>query len=248
VTVKAANYWAAVLCAALFQLGVACAATATQNETDAGVAPKPVVSVNERPLVVEFVVSDEAQMIDLAGPWEVLYDAQVGTGHKTPDFVLYTVAETTKSVRLTGGMSVTPDYSFDNAPHPDYVVVGKQGSAPSARAKAWLVEQYVAQHTLVSVCTGAFWLGAAGLLDHKSATTHHDAFDAFRKKFPAVNLVQDARYVQSDPHIFTSGGLTSGIDLALHLVELRFGREAAARTAAYMEYKSKDWSPDSGSQ
>ncbi len=56
-----------------------------------------------------------------------------------------------------------------------------------------------------------------------------------------MQLATQARYVQSDPHIFTSGGLTSGIDLALHLVELRFGQQAAERTAEFMEYKGKDW-------
>ncbi len=153
------------LLASLLSLGVACAGATAQQ-----------ASADRHPSIVEFVVSDDAQMIDLAGPWEVLYDAQVGTGHTAPDFLLYTVAESTAPVRLTGGMRVTPDYSFDNAPPADYVIVGKQGGPPSARAKAWLKAQYSAKHTLVSICTGAFWLGDAGLLDHKPATTHHDAF------------------------------------------------------------------------
>jgi transcriptional regulator GlxA family with amidase domain len=60
--------------------------------------------------------------------------------------------------------------------------------------------------------------------------------------FPKVSLERGVRYVQSDAVIFTAGGLTSGIDLALHVVELYFGREAAARTARYMEYEGKGWS------
>jgi transcriptional regulator GlxA family with amidase domain len=89
----------------------------------------------------------------------------------------------------------------------------------------------------MSVCTGAFKLADAGLLDGKQATTHHDFWDGFATKFPKVQLQRGSRFVQSDETIYTAGGLTSGIDLALHVVEKLYGREAADRTAAYMEYR-----------
>jgi transcriptional regulator GlxA family with amidase domain len=93
----------------------------------------------------------------------------------------------------------------------------------------------------MSVCTGAFQLGAAGLLDGKRATTHHDAFENFKKQFPKVTLIEGQRFVQSDDVIYTAGGLTSGIDLALHVVERYYGRQAAMDTAKYMEYESTHW-------
>jgi len=68
-----------------------------------------------------------------------------------------------------------------------------------------------------------------------------DFWDDFQKRFPEVSLQRGVRYVRSDPVIFTAGGLTSGIDLALHVVELYFGREVAARTASYLEYEGKGW-------
>lgn len=93
----------------------------------------------------------------------------------------------------------------------------------------------------MSVCTGAFKLALTGALEGKPATTHHEYYDAFAARFPGVRLVRGKRFVRSDPGIFTAGSLTSGIDLALHVVELYFGREAAERTARYMEYERTGW-------
>jgi transcriptional regulator GlxA family with amidase domain len=95
--------------------------------------------------------------------------------------------------------------------------------------KAWLqkVAGDSANEVVMSVCTGAFKLAGAGLLDGKPATTHHGYYDEFEKYFPKVKLQKDARFVRSDERVFTSGGLTSGIDLALHVVELYFGRATA---------------------
>jgi transcriptional regulator GlxA family with amidase domain len=93
----------------------------------------------------------------------------------------------------------------------------------------------------MSVCTGAFQLARAGLLEGKAATTHHDFYDAFARDFPAVHLKTGLRFVESAPHIATAGGLTSGIDLALRTVERYFGRETAQRTADYMEYSGTGW-------
>ena len=94
---------------------------------------------------------------------------------------------------------------------------------------------------ILSVCTGAFKLGEAGLLDGKPATTHHDFFDRFAMKYPKVKLQKGKRFVQSDDRTFTAGGLSSGFDLALHVVDLYYGREVAQRTATYMEYEGTGW-------
>jgi transcriptional regulator GlxA family with amidase domain len=90
---------------------------------------------------------------------------------------------------------------------------------------------------LMSVCTGAFKLADAGLLEGKHATTHHDFLDEFARRYPAVTLERGRRYVQSAPHLFTAGGLTSGIDLALHVVALYYGEATAQDVARYMEYR-----------
>ena len=186
---------------------------------------------------VAVVLTDSATMIDFAGPWEVFQDAGPGT----VGFHLYTVSESRQPIRTSGGMTVIPDYTFDDAPPPRVVVVGAQKGSP--KLVGWLKKVAADKGTdvVMSVCTGAFKLAATGLLDGKKATTHHDFQDALRQKFPGVDVQASVRYVQSDEKLFTAGGLTSGIDLALHVVELYFGRAEAERTAAYMEYTGTGW-------
>jgi transcriptional regulator GlxA family with amidase domain len=186
---------------------------------------------------VAFALTDGATMIDFAGPWEVFQDV-----HMDP-FELYTVGESRKPIRTSGGMSVVPDYTFADAPVPNIVVVGAQRGSPGL--VPWLRSLNGKSDVIMSVCTGAFKLAEAGLLDGKSATTHHDFYDNFEKRFPKVKLVRGTRFVQSGPAIFTAGGLTSGIDLALHILERYFGRETAQMTADYMEYQSEGWKRNS---
>jgi transcriptional regulator GlxA family with amidase domain len=193
---------------------------------------------------VAFVISDGATMIDFAGPWEVFQDVHVDDrGASMEDrmpFRLYTVSDSRAPIRTSGGMQVTPDYTFDDAPPPAVVVVGAQGRS-SKQMLEWLRRVATRSQVVMSVCTGAYKLALAGLLDGKKAATHHDFWDDFQRRFPKVALQRGPRYVQSDPIVFTAGGLTSGIDLALHVVELYFGRDLAARTAAYMEYEGTGW-------
>jgi transcriptional regulator GlxA family with amidase domain len=142
-------------------------------------------------------------------------------------------------------MQVVPDYTFEDAPPPRIVVVGAQ-SGKSPKMLGWIRSMTAQAEVVMSVCTGAYRLAQAGVLKGKKATTHHDFYDDFQKKFPDVSLQRGARFVESDPVIFTAGGLSSGIDLALHVVELYFGREVADKTAKYMEYEGKGWLRDAG--
>ncbi|MGH8263283.1 MAG: hypothetical protein ACRETU_13435, partial [Steroidobacterales bacterium] len=83
-------------------------------------------------------------------------------------------------------------------------------------------------------------LGKAGLLEGLKATTHHEFWDDLAKAFPKVTLERGVRFVDNG-HIATAGGLTSGIDLALHVVSRYYGNEVAAATAKYLEYASERW-------
>src|SRR5262249_6207197 len=97
----------------------------------------------------------------------------------------------------------------------------------------------------MSVCTGAFLLAKTGLLSGKAATTFHGAFIPFATQFPDIHLKRGARFVE-DGNLATAGGLSSGIDLALRVVERYFGREVAQKTAYDMEYQGLGWAnPDS---
>lgn len=187
-----------------------------------------------RPIRVAFAISQSSNVIDTTGPWEVFQDT-VGPGGDDA-FELFTVAASRSPVRLTGGLQVVPDHTFADAPQPDVVVVPAMRASPELHA--WLRRVAPRVDVLMSVCTGAFQLAAAGLLDGLPATTHHDFWDSFASRHPQVLLRRGERFVESSPRLATAGGLTSGIDLALRVVERYFGREAAKRTATYMEYRS----------
>jgi transcriptional regulator GlxA family with amidase domain len=189
---------------------------------------------------VAFVMTEGATMIDFAGPWEVFQDAMPVAGENmVMPFEMYTVGESKNPIHASGGMTITPDYTFDDAPVPRIVVVPAQAGSP--KMADWLRRMSKETDVIMSVCTGAFQLGKAGLLDGKKATTHHEFYDQFQKSFPKTTLVKGQRYVQSDDVVYTAGGLTSGIDLALHIVDKYYGRKVAAQTAKYMEYDSTRW-------
>ena len=191
---------------------------------------------------VAFAISEGATVIDFAGPWEVFQDVHVssrGTNHDDQmPFQLFTVAEKIETLTGSGGLKLVPDYTFDNVPEAKVVVVPAQRGSQALHA--WLRKVSTTSDVVMSVCTGAFQLGRAGLLKGKSATTHHDFLDRFAETFPDVNVKRGLRFVEEEK-ISTAGGLSSGIDLALRVVDRYFGREVAQATAVYMEYQSKGW-------
>jgi putative intracellular protease/amidase len=203
-----------------------------------------------RKIRVAVVLTEGAVVIDYAGPWEVFENVHVGTGDMDEQmpFELYTVGRDRKPIHTSGGakpgMTVTPDYGFADAPAPDVVVVGAQSG--NDQLGPWLRKAH-AQHALImSVCTGAFRLAEAGLLDGRPATTHHAALQRLANQYPRITVRSSVRYVQSDPLILTAGGLSSGIDSALHVVDLYYGPTVAQATADYMEYQGQGWKTNAG--
>ena len=202
-------------------------------------------SSNPTPSKVAFIISENFNMIDFAGPWEVFQDTvKVAPGGSTKDgeamFELYTVAETTAPVHSTGGALMTPSFSFSNAPRPDIVVIGAQPSNSPALLD-WLTKQHAQGATMMSVCTGARKLALSGLVDGLPATTHHEFLADFQTAYPKVKWQPTQRFVKATDTIYSAGGLTSGIDLALHVVAERAGNDVATRTAKWMEYESDGW-------
>jgi transcriptional regulator GlxA family with amidase domain len=208
--------------------------TNTSARTTTATAPLP----RRSNIRVAFMLSDNANVIDTCGPWEVFQDAMSEEGGSMQHFELYTVGPTEKVIGMTGGLQVKPNYTIDNAPQPNVIVVPAQRANDASRA--WLKKASAQTDVTMSVCTGAFQLGRAGLLDGLLATTHHEFWDSFAKEFPNVDLRRGLRFVDNG-RVATAGGLTSGIDMALHIVSRYFGIDAAARTAQYMEYTSEAW-------
>ena len=194
---------------------------------------------------VAFLVSEGAVVIDFCGPWAVFNNVSI-PGREGGPFRLYTVAETTNPFHASGGMKIIPDYSLKAAPVPKVIVIPAQNGRSEAMLQ-WIRESTKSTDVTMSVCTGAFLLAHTGLLSGKAATTFHSAFSDFEKQFPDIRLKRGARFVE-DGNLASSGGLSSGIDLALRVVERYFGHEVAAGTAYGMEYQGQGWlNPDSNS-
>ena len=210
--------------------------------TSFAAAPSKLTPPAKGKIPVAFAISDGVTVIDFAGPWEVFQDVMIPSRGKDHDeqmpFQLFTVSDKTEPLTGSGGLKLVPDYTYDSAPQPKVVVVPAQRGSEALHA--WLRKMAGSTDVVMSVCTGAFQLGKAGLLSGKSATTHHDYFDQFAKAFPDVKLKRGLRFVEEEK-ISTAGGLSSGIDLALRVVERYFGRGVAETTATYMEYQSKGW-------
>jgi putative intracellular protease/amidase len=201
--------------------------------TDTGALKPPA----KDPIPVAFVISDGAVVIDFCGPWEVFRDVNI-PGKDAP-FRLFTVSDKTDPLRAGGGMKIVPDYTFANAPAPKVIVIPAQ-SEPSKAMLDWIRQSSKTTDVTMSVCTGAFVLAKTGLLSGKNATTFHAAFNAFAMNFPDIQLKRGARFVDNG-NLATAGGLSSGIDLALHVVERYYGREVAEKTAYNMEYQGQGW-------
>ena len=190
---------------------------------------------------VALVISEGVNVIDFSGPWGVFSSVMLGSGndhamHMTP-FDLFTVSDKTEIV-TSGGLKLMPNYTFANVPETKVVVIpAQQGSEALIE---WLRKVALTADVTMSVCTGAFKLAKAGLLSGKAATTHHEFIDKLQREFPDIEVKRDVRFVEGEK-ISTAGGLTSGTDLALRVVERYFGREIAQTTATYMEYQGKGW-------
>lgn len=195
---------------------------------------------------VAVVISEGTVVIDFAGPWEVFQDTMFdskgqpwnGGEDMIMPFNLFTVSDSQKPVSANG-LTIVPNYTFENAPKPQVIVIPAQMGHSEAQRK-WVLENAKTADVTMSVCTGASILAASGLLDHQKATTHHMALQEMQQHFPAVQFVSGTRFVEND-RVSTAGGLSSGIDLALHVVERYYGRDIAQATADYMEYKGELW-------
>ena len=203
---------------------------------------KPLTPPAEGAIPVAVVISDGAVMIDYAGPWEVFQDANRPNGENA--FELFTVAQSTQPVTASGGLKLVPNYSFENAPAPKVIIIPAQ-SGNDAMLE-WIRKSAKTADVVMSVCTGAFILAKTGLLAGKAATTHHASYGRFAMQFRDVKLKRGFRFVESEPNLATAGGLTSGTDLALHVVERYFGRASAEGTAFYMEYQGEGWKDATG--
>ena len=240
------GFWIALGLLGLKALFASEAPVKTDDHANPNGAPTQATSLkppDDGQIPVAFLISDGAVVIDFCGPWEVFQDVMI-PGREEMPFRLYTVAETKKPIHTSGGMQIVPDYTIQNAPPPKVIVIPAQ-SQPSPAILEWIRKSSKTTDVTMSVCTGAFLLAKTGLLNGKSATTYHGAFERFATQFPDVQLKRGARFVENG-NLATAGGLSSGIDLALRVVERYYGRDVARKTAYDLEYQGEGWmNPDS---
>ncbi|GAA3977323.1 GlxA family transcriptional regulator [Streptomyces marokkonensis] len=178
------------------------------------------------------VLFDDVQSLDVTGPVEVFSGAET---HTPGTYRIRTASLDGAPVRTSSGLTVVPDQALADASRPDTLIVpGGRGSRnPDPGLIDWLRVNGPRARRLVSVCTGAILLAGAGLLDGRRATTHWAYSDRLARDHPAVDVDPDPIYIR-DGHVATSAGVTSGIDLALALVEEDLDRETALTVARHL--------------
>lgn len=191
---------------------------------------------------VGIVLFENVEVLDFCGPFEVLSTTRLDeeSRHQLPSpFEVLLVAEHDVNVCTSGGMAVSPHHTFNTCPSLDILVVpggmGTRKEIDNPVLMKWIQDRAAQVETLASVCTGARLLGRAGLLDGRRATTHWRSLDWMRDSFSGV-LVDYTKHFIRDGHIYTSAGISAGIDMSLTMVADYFGERIARATAKHMEY------------
>ncbi len=182
---------------------------------------------------------NEVEVLDFAGPFEVFSLAESENSSERA-FRVCTIARTNAPIRARNGLTVLPAYDFSSAPKLDLLIVpGGYGAEEleicEPETIRWLQSMAGQVEIVASICTGAFLLAEAGLLNGKRATTHWMDLDRLEREYPAVQVQRNTRFVDEGA-ILTSGGISAGIDLSLYLVKRLLGAPAAKKTARRMEY------------
>ena len=202
-------------------------------------SPSPRTAPAGGNLPVAFLLGKNAEVLDVTGPLEVFAGAATTDGELL--FAPYTVAAKKEPVTIGGAMTVLPDHDFKTAPQPKLIVIPAmdfRGEPPEMFD--WIRTASKATDVTMSVCNGAFVLAKSGLLDDKSATCHHAGFLSFAAAYPKVHLKRGARFVE-EGNLASSGGVSSGIDLALRVVESYVGYDLTVQVADGIEYQGKGW-------
>jgi transcriptional regulator GlxA family with amidase domain len=192
---------------------------------------------------IGILIFDDVEVLDFCGPFEVFSVAAKITQEagQEPALTVFTLAERAdgQPIRCVGGLLVQPHYSLDNHPPIDLLVVpggwGTRREVENTRLIDWIRVQAAQAQLTASVCTGAFLLGRAGLLERRQVTTHWASIERLRASLPGAVVLENTRYVDEGA-IVTSAGISAGIDMALHLVARLHGDDLARQTARRMEY------------
>lgn len=191
-------------------------------------------------LNVGIYLYDNAEVLDFAGPFEVFSTANRLVAE--PAFNVFLVGETGATIHARGSFQVNPAYGFGEHPSIDVlIVVGGVHTQELLKSNvvSWIAEVAQQAKLVASVCTGAFLLAKAGVIQSETVTTHWEDIADLRRDFPRLDVKENIAYVDQD-RIVTSAGISAGIGMSLHLVSRLYSRDLAERTARQMEF---DWRP-----
>ncbi|AKR09849.1 DJ-1/PfpI family protein [Bacillus thuringiensis] len=180
---------------------------------------------------------NEVEVLDFAGPFEVFSVTEV---NEEKTFTVYTVSENGEIITARNGLKVQPDYSIENLPPVDILIIPGGLGAREYEIKNEIVIKWIGQQMkevklMTSVCTGALLLAKAGLLAGLKATTHWASIEKFKNEFQNVEVIENVKFVD-EGHIITSAGISAGINMAFHIVKNLLGVHVAEDTAKRMEY------------
>lgn len=187
------------------------------------------------PLVTGILLFDDVEELDAVGPWEVFGAATL----QFPQDGVLSLAPRAGELRAAKGLRLVADVALADAPPLDVLVVpggrGARALAGDARVLDWLRATAARTRWTASVCTGALLLQSAGLLDGRRATTHWSFCDELEAR-GGVTVLRGRRWVR-DGSVVTAAGVSAGIDMALWLLGMLRGEEAARATQRYIEYE-----------
>ena len=188
---------------------------------------------------VGILLFNEVEVLDFAGPFEVFSITTYPEGNMKP-FEVRTIAQTKEIIRARNGLQVVPYYCFADNPSFDILIIPGGYGAEEIEIHNdvvlnWIKEQMPKVSLMTSVCTGAFLLAKAGLLEGKKATTHWMDIDRLEREFDTITIKRDVKYVD-EGSIMTSGGVSAGINMSFYILKKLLGEEIARTTAKRMEY------------
>lgn len=189
--------------------------------------------------VIEMVAFDAVQLLDVTGPLQVFATANetIANAGGSHPYTVRIVAQQVPNVTASAGiMLATQSLPPPSSPVDTLIIAGGPGvkaAVAETELVAWVTARAAAARRTASVCTGAYLLAATGILDGRRATTHWSFCDDLARSFPAVRVEADPIFVR-DGSVWTSAGVTAGIDLALALLEEDLGRDVALAVARYL--------------
>jgi len=193
----------------------------------------------EKKLNVGVLIFNQADVPNFAGPFEVFAVCSELQNHAL--FNVFTVAKTLSSINAVNGLSVNPSYSFLNAPKIDILIisggVGTRKQMADKRTLNWINKIHKASTFTLSFSSGARLLAVLNLLDRKPYCTHRSVYNHLKEVVTNGIPKPKKRFVQSSEKIFTSEGVSAGIDMSLHIIELLYAKIMAKETEHHMEYK-----------